>query len=164
MRVDRVDVAVARAAARAALALWRGPPLADLADAPFAGAEIRRLAERRRRATELAIDQDLREGRHAQALAELELLLAEAPLHERLHAQRMIALYRCGRQAEALEAYRAARAILREEAGIEPGPELRRLHAAILSQDPALEVPSLRRDRHQSSLRPRTPAARRRWR
>ena len=72
-------------------------------------------------------------------LAELEALLAAEPLRERLHAQRMLALYRCGRQADALEAYREARRALVEQIGVEPGPELQRLHEAILRQDPALD-------------------------
>ena len=125
-------------AARQALALCRGEPLADIAEEPFAGAEIRRLEELRLTAAELAIDADLAAGRHQEVLGEIDALLAENPLRERLHAQRMLALYRCGRQAEALEAYREARATLVEQIGIEPGPELQRLHAAILRQDPAL--------------------------
>ena len=95
---------------REALALWRGEPLADLADEPFAAAEIRRLEELRLRATEMAIDADLAAGRHAELIGELDALVAEHPLRERLHGQRMLALYRAGRQSEALEAYRAARA------------------------------------------------------
>ena len=95
-------------AAREALALWRGEPLADVADEPFAGAEIRRLEELRLTAAELAIDADLAAGRHHEVIAEIDALLAENPLRERLHAQRMLALYRCGRQADALEAYRHA--------------------------------------------------------
>ncbi len=127
--------------ARAALRLWRGPALADLADEPFAAAEIRRLDELRIGALEAAIEGDLRQGRHAQALTELEPLLADNPLREGLHAQRMLALYRSGRQADAVEAFRAAREILVEELGLEPGPELRELHEAILRHDPALAAP-----------------------
>jgi ABC-type transport system substrate-binding protein/DNA-binding SARP family transcriptional activator/DNA-binding beta-propeller fold protein YncE len=123
---------------REALALWRGEPLADLADEPFAAAEIRRLEELRLRATELAIDADLEVGRHAEVIGELDALVGEHPLRERLHAQRMLALYRSGRQAEALEAYRAARTALVEQIGVEPGAELRELHEQILAQDPAL--------------------------
>jgi peptide/nickel transport system substrate-binding protein len=126
---------------REALALWHGEPLADLADEPFAGAEIRRLDELRLRASELAIDADLEAGRHAEVLGELDALVAQEPLRERLHGQRMLALYRCGRQADALEAYRAARAALVEQIGVEPGAELRRLQDAILAQDPALDPP-----------------------
>ena len=127
-------------AARQALALYRGEPLADIASEPFAGAEIRRLEALRLTASELAVDADLTAGRHQELLSEIDALLAENPLRERLHAQRMLALYRCGRQADALEAYREARARLVEEIGLEPGPELRRLQAAILRQDPALAV------------------------
>jgi predicted ATPase/DNA-binding SARP family transcriptional activator len=126
--------------ARAALRLWRGPALADVADEPFAAAEIRRLDELRMSALEAAVEVDLRRGRHAEALTELEPLIAANPLRERLHAHRMLALYRNGRQAEALDAYRAARDTLVEELGLEPSPELRNLHEAILRQDPALEA------------------------
>src|SRR5215213_10373582 len=127
-------------AAREALALFRGDPLSDLADQPFADSEIRRLDELRLAAGELAIDADLAAGRHHELVGEIDALLAENPLRERLHAQRMLALYRCGRQAEALEAFRHARATLVEEIGVEPSPELRRLHDAILRQDPSLDV------------------------
>jgi YVTN family beta-propeller protein len=123
---------------RDALALWRGPPLADVADEPFAAPEIRRLEEQRVRAAELAIDADIAAGRHEDVIAELDALIADHPLRERLQAQLMLALYRAGRQAEALGVYRRARARLVEEIGVEPGPELRDLHAAVLAQDPAL--------------------------
>src|SRR5919201_1983230 len=157
LAADRVDAArfeglVAAAAdgdgvagrlAREALALWRGAALADVADEPFAAAEIRRLEELRLRATELALDADLAAGRHREVIGELDALVAEHPLSERLHAQRMLALYRSGRQAEALAAYRHARRVLVEEIGVEPGPELRRLHEAILLQDAAaLDLPA----------------------
>jgi predicted ATPase/DNA-binding SARP family transcriptional activator len=138
----RFERLVASGAPREALALWRGPPLDDVADEPFAGAEIRRLEELRLSALELAIDRDLEEGRHREVVGELEALVTAEPLRERLHAQRMLALYRCGRQADALEAYRHARARLVEEIGVEPGPELRRLHEAILRQDASLELPA----------------------
>ena len=138
----RFERLVAEGAPRDALALWRGPPLDDVAGEPFAAAEIRRLEELRLAAVELAIEHDLAAGRHMKVVSELEALVAEEPLRERLHAQRMLALYRSGRQAEALEAYRRARAALVEEIGIEPGPELRRLHEAILRQDPSLEPPA----------------------
>jgi WD40 repeat protein/DNA-binding SARP family transcriptional activator len=138
----RFEKLVAAGAARDALRLWRGAPLADVADEPFAGAEIRRLDELRVTALELAIDGDLAAGRHREVVGELEALVAEYPLRERLHAQRMLALYRCGRQAEALDAYRHARAVLVEEIGVEPGLELRRLHEAILRQDLSLERPT----------------------
>jgi DNA-binding SARP family transcriptional activator/WD40 repeat protein len=127
-------------AAREALALWRGPALADVADEPFAAPEIRRLEELRVEAAELAIDSDLAAGRHQEVAAEIDALVSEHALRERLHAQRMLALYRCGRQAEALEAYRDARRTLVEEVGLEPGAELQRLHDAILRQDRSLDV------------------------
>ena len=127
-------------AAREALALFRGEPLADLADEPFATSEIPRLEGLRETAAGLAIDADLASGRHLEVIGEIEALLARNPLRERLHAQRMLALYRCGRQAEALESYQHARRTLVDEIGVEPGPELRRLHEAILRQDPALDV------------------------
>jgi DNA-binding SARP family transcriptional activator len=135
----RFERLLAGGAARQALALWRGPPLADVVE-PFAVAEARRLEERRLDAVELAIDDDLAAGRHSEVIAELEALVAEQPLREKLHSQRMLALYRAGRQAEALEAYRQARRTLVEEIGIEPGPQLRALHDAILRQDPELDV------------------------
>src|SRR5262245_19485576 len=127
--------------AGAALELWRGAPLADVASEPFAAPEIGRLEELHMRAIELAIDAELAAGNHAEAVARLEALIAEEPLRERLHAQRMLALYRAGRQSEALEAYREARATLVEQIGVEPGPELKRLQEQILAQDPALEAP-----------------------
>jgi WD40 repeat protein/DNA-binding SARP family transcriptional activator len=143
-RVDaaRFERLLAQGAAREALSLWRGPPLADVAKEPFAAPEIRRFDELRTAALEVAIDQDLEAGRHREVLPELESLLAREPLRERLHGQRMLALYRCGRQADALEAYRRARAALVEQIGVEPGPDLRRLHDAILRQDPSLDAPA----------------------
>jgi predicted ATPase/DNA-binding SARP family transcriptional activator len=144
---DAVDAArferlVACGSPREALALWRGPPLDDLADEPFAATEIRRLEELRLTALELAIEHDLEAGRHREVVAELDSLVAAEPLRERLHAQRMLALYRVGRQADALDAYRHARAALVDAIGVEPGPELRRLQEAILVHDPALEAPA----------------------
>ena len=127
--------------AGAALELWRGAPLADVASEPFAGPEIGRLEELHLRAVELAIDAELAAGRHAEAIARLEALIAEEPLRERLHAQRMLALYRDGRQSEALDAYREARETLIEQIGVEPGPELKRLQEQILAQDPSLDAP-----------------------
>jgi DNA-binding SARP family transcriptional activator len=138
---ERFKQLVARGRPREALALWRGPALDDVADEPFAAAEIRRLEEQRWMAVELALDLDLDAGRHREAVEELEALVLEQPLRERLHEQRMIALYRCSRQADALAAYRQARTALVEQIGVEPGPELRRLHEAILRQDPSLERP-----------------------
>ena len=124
-----------------ALALWRGPALADLAYEPFARAEIVRLEELRLAAVEQRIDSELAAGRHAEVAGELEALVLEHPLRERLRGQLMLCLYRAGRQAEALEAFRSARAVLVEELGIEPGRGLRELHEAILAQDPRLDLP-----------------------
>jgi predicted ATPase/DNA-binding SARP family transcriptional activator len=138
---ERFERLLARGAPREALKLWRGPPLDDVADEPFAGAEIRRLEELRLAALELAIEHDLSEGRHRDAIAELEALVAAEPLRERLHAMLMLALYRSGRQADALEVYRHAREVLVEQLGIEPGTELHELNQAILVHDPALESP-----------------------
>ena len=125
---------------REALALWRGPPLADLAYESFAQPAIARLEELRLAALEKRIEADLALGRHAELVAELEALVAEHPLRERLRAQLMLALYRCGRQADALAVYQATRRALVEELGIEPSPPLRELEQAILRQDPSLEL------------------------
>jgi DNA-binding SARP family transcriptional activator len=126
---------------RAALALWRGPALADLADEPCARTIAARLDELRLVASERAIDADLACGREAELLAELEDLVSRHPLHERFRAQQMLALYRCGRQADALAAFQSARRTLVEELGIEPGAVLRDVQRAILEQDPALAPP-----------------------
>jgi ABC-type transport system substrate-binding protein/DNA-binding beta-propeller fold protein YncE len=139
---------------RDALALWRGEPLCDLADEPFAPSEIRRLVELRLRAAELAIDADLEAGRHDDVIGELDALVAAHPLRERLHAQRMLALYRAGRQSEALEAYGDARAALVGEIGVEPGAELQRLQEAILAHDPALELRAAAGDTPETAPRP----------
>lgn len=128
-------------AAFAALDLWRGAPLADVAEEPFAAAEIRRLEELWLSASELAVDADLAAGREQAALVRLERLIEEQPLRERFHAQRMLALYRSGRQSEALDEFVAARRRLVDEIGVEPGAELRRLHERILAQDPELRRP-----------------------
>ena len=144
-------------APRDALALWRGPALADVAGEPFAAPEIRHLEELRQRALELAFEHDLDAGRHADAVAELNAAVAAHPLSERLHALRILALYRSGRQAEALDAYREARAALVEHAGVEPGPELRELHERVLRQDPALDVPRATPDAAVASGEPVPP-------
>ena len=125
-----------------ALALWRGPPLADLAHEPFAQPAIARLEELRLGALEQRIDADLALGRHADLVGELEALVAEHPVRERLRAQLMLALYRAGRQAEALEVYRATRAALVEEFGLEPTAALQQLERAVLVQDPSLDIAS----------------------
>src|SRR5512132_893666 len=121
-----------------ALALWRGPPLADVAYQDFAQAEIARLEEARLAAQEDWIEAQLADGHHAQLVAQLEQLVAANPLRERLRAQLMLALYRSGRQADALALYRQGRALLGEELGLDPAPALRQLEQAILTQDPAL--------------------------
>jgi DNA-binding SARP family transcriptional activator/tetratricopeptide (TPR) repeat protein len=124
--------------ARAALALWRGEPLADVESELLASLQAPRLAELRLQALESCIEAGLHLGRHGELIGELRQLAAAQPLRERLHALLMLALYRDSRQAEALAAYRQARAVLAEELGTEPGPELKQLHQRILAADPAL--------------------------
>jgi predicted ATPase/DNA-binding SARP family transcriptional activator len=126
---------------REALGLWRGPPLAEFAFESFAQAEIGRLEELRLALLEDRIDADLACGTHATLVGELEALVAEHPLRERLRRQLVLALYRSGRQADALEAYREARAVLDEQLGLEPTPALRELEHAILTHDPGLRAP-----------------------
>jgi predicted ATPase/DNA-binding SARP family transcriptional activator len=132
------DAAGAAASLAEALALWRGPALADFRYAPFAQTEAQRLEEARTVTLEARIEADLRLGRHAGLVAELEALVAEHPLRERLRGQLMLALYRSGRQADALAAYHEARRVLVDQLGIDPSPELRELEQAVLRQDPAL--------------------------
>jgi YVTN family beta-propeller protein len=129
----------AAASLRAALQLWRGKALGDLGGEPFARVEAGRLEELRLGAVEDRVEADLALGRHHAVVSELEALVAIHPLRERLRGQLMIALYRCGRQADSLEAYQTARQTLIEELGLEPGPALQRLEQAILRQDPSLE-------------------------
>src|SRR3954447_23952664 len=129
----------AAAVLRQALALWRGPPLAELAFEPFAQAEIARLQEQRLAALEARVEADLAAGRHAALVGELRQAAAANPTRERLAGQLMLALYRCGQQTDALEAFHAARRVLVAEVGVEPGPELRRLQEAILRHDVSLE-------------------------
>jgi DNA-binding SARP family transcriptional activator len=125
---------------RDALSLWRGPALADFAYEPFAQTAIARLEDLRLTTLELRVEADLALGRHSELVGELEMLVAENPLRERPRRQLMLALYRSGRQPEALEAYRHARSSLSEELGIEPSPALQELERAILRQDPTLEL------------------------
>ncbi len=132
------DAAAAAGTLREALALWRGPALADFAYEPFAQTDIARLEELRTVALEERMEADLALGRHTELVSELEALVETQPLRERPRAQLMLALYRTGRQADALAAYREARETLVEELGIEPGPELKALEAAILRQDESL--------------------------
>jgi DNA-binding SARP family transcriptional activator len=124
-----------------ALRLWRGPALADLAYESFAQVEIARLEEMRVAVLEERVDADLALGGHGQLVGELESLVARHPLRERLRCQLMLALYRSGRQAEALDAYRAARRELQEELGLDPSAELKELEQAILRQDTELDLP-----------------------
>ncbi len=169
LRVDRAEVDLARfeelvaeaggadpgtsaEKLRSALALWRGPALADIAYEPFAQAEVARLEEKRWAATEQRIDADLTCGRHEELIAELHALIAEHPLRERLRAELMLALYRSGRQADALTEYRSAQRELSEGLGLEPGEELRTLEQAILRHDRGLELP-----RDAPTLRPGAP-------
>jgi DNA-binding SARP family transcriptional activator/tetratricopeptide (TPR) repeat protein len=126
--------------ARAALALWRGDPMADVGSELLAAREMPRLAELRLQALEARIDADLHQGRHAEVTTELRSLAAQHPLREHLHALLILALYRDGQQAAALAAYQHARHMLIEELGIEPGPDLQRLHQQVLSADPALKL------------------------
>ena len=128
----------ALAAFDAALELWRGPVLSDFQYDAFAQAEIAKFDEMRAAALEERIAVEVLLGRDAQVLGELEGLVREYPYRERLHGQLMLALYRAGRQADALAAYRAARSVLVDELGIEPSAELRQLHEAILAQDETL--------------------------
>ncbi|HKO84608.1 MAG TPA: BTAD domain-containing putative transcriptional regulator, partial [Actinomycetota bacterium] len=127
---------------REALGLWRGRAFEEFLDTDVGSAESDRLAELRLGALEDRIEADLRLGRHRELVAELEGLVRDQPLRERLWAQLMLALYRSGRQADALLAYQRARKVLVEELGIDPGAELRRLHSAILAQDPGLDLPA----------------------
>ena len=125
-----------------ALALWRGPPLAEVAFEDFAQAEIRRLEEVRMRALEGRIDAELQPGRQADLIGELEsLVLAQGATNERLAGQLMLALYRCGRQADALDVYHRVRTALASELGLEPGPALKALQLEILEQAASLEAP-----------------------
>jgi DNA-binding SARP family transcriptional activator len=126
---------------REALALWHGPALAEFRDEPFAEAAERRLADLRLHALEERIAAELERGEHARLVPELEALVEQEPLRERPRGQLMLALYRSGRQAEALEAYRSGRQLLVDELGIEPGPALQELERAILRHDDELAEP-----------------------
>jgi YVTN family beta-propeller protein len=158
----RGDAEAAREQLVGALALWRGRPLADLESLPFAQAEAHQLEELRLAALEERVDADLALGSHAELVPELERLVLQEPLRERLRAQLMLALYRSGRQAEALDVYRRGRRELAEGLGLEPGEELQRLERAILNQDPALSAPP----RHEAAATAEArahPDRRRRW-
>jgi len=141
--LDAGDPARATALLREALELWGGPALAEVAFEDFAQAEIRRLEELRLVALEMRIDADLQLGGHAQLVGELEALLAEQPVRERVACQLMLALYRCERQGDALEVYQRTRAQLAEQLGLEPGPALKALQAQILDHAPALQASAM---------------------
>ncbi len=138
----RGDSAGASTALGRALSLWRGPVLAGVAFEGTAAGEAARLEELRTGAAEDRIDAELGLGRHAELVGELEALVAEHPLRERLRGQLMVALYRSGRQADALEVYQRTRAELVDQLGIEPGPQLQELQRAVLAQDPGLAPPA----------------------
>jgi DNA-binding SARP family transcriptional activator/class 3 adenylate cyclase len=137
--LDAGDPAAAAGTLREALALWRGPAASDVAAELGAPGALARLEERRLAILEQRIEVDLTLGRHAELVGELESLVAAHPLRERLRGQLMVALYRCGRQAEALDAYRKARETLADELGIDPSRPLQELERAVLAQDPVLE-------------------------
>jgi DNA-binding SARP family transcriptional activator len=137
---------------RQALALWSGPALVDVRHGPVLEIEVMRLEESRLNTVERRIDADLRLGRHSELVAELTELTARYPQHERLHSQAMIALYRAGRQASALEIYRKLRIRMIEGLGVEPSLKVQRLHQAILALDPRLDVVVADRSTHDFDL------------
>jgi DNA-binding SARP family transcriptional activator/streptogramin lyase len=139
--VDRFEQLVGDGRYRQALALWRGAPLSDLAGEEFAQREIARLEELRLSAFEQLFAAELERGKASELVPELEALVRSQPLRERLRAQLMLALYRAGRQADALAAYREARTLFRNELGLEPGPQLQELERKILNHDPGLAAP-----------------------
>ena len=141
--VERSDAELVRAGRfDDALQLVRGRPLADVALEPWAAPEVDRLEEKILAATEARIESDLERGQHKHLVPELESLVESHPYRERLLELLMLALYRSGRQAEALEAYRRGAKLLRDELGLEPGRSLQQLQTAILQQDPALDPPA----------------------
>ena len=136
--IRAADWQVASEVLAAALALWRGTPLADISSESLR-AQVRPALDRLRlQATEWRLEADLRLGRHADLVLELQALTAEHPLRERFHAQLMLALYRSGRAAEALAAFEHARRTLADQLGVDPGPDLRRLHERMLRSDAGL--------------------------
>jgi WD40 repeat protein/DNA-binding SARP family transcriptional activator len=146
------DAVTAAASLRAAEELWTGRPLADLEFERLALVDAERLEELRLAAVEERIDAEIALGRHLALVPELDALVAEYPYRERFRAQLMLALYRCGRQAESLDFYRRTRSFLNEELGLEPAVELQQLERAILVQDPALGLAG-------ATGTPRTPAS-----
>jgi YVTN family beta-propeller protein len=153
---EATDPAEASRLLTAALALWRGPVLDDLADYAFVQPEAARLVDLRLAAVEAKLDADLALGRHDAVAAECETWISQEPLRERLREIAVLALYRAGRQGEALSAYREARDLLAAELGVDPGPGLQRLHRAVLAQDPSLDyIPP---SSHAAVPRSRAPA------
>jgi DNA-binding SARP family transcriptional activator len=140
-QLERADPSRAAVTLRDALGLWRGPAFADVTYEAFVHAESERLEELRLEAFEERVEADLRCGRHAEVVGELTAVAAEHPLRERLKAQLMLTLYRCGRQSEALAVFSTTRRRLHDELGIEPGRELRELEGAILRHDESLSAP-----------------------
>jgi WD40 repeat protein/DNA-binding SARP family transcriptional activator len=155
--LDR-DPAAALFLLQEALALWYGHPFGDLGGEPALADDVLRLEDLRLTAVEARVEADLALGNHAGVASELETLIRENPYRERLRALQMLALYRCGRQAEALRAYERTRQLLDSELGIDPAPELRRLQMQILNQDPGLDVRIVRGtgDRQPPATRPGT--------
>ena len=142
-RLEREPAAVA-SGLRTLLAMWRGHPYADVPPEGVVGTEVVRLRELRLAATEARVQADLALGRHAEVLAELDALTTAHPAREHLHAQRALALYRSGRQADALHAIASVRSMLVDELGIDPSPEVQELERRILTQDPSLQPPDRR--------------------
>jgi DNA-binding SARP family transcriptional activator len=140
--LDAGDARRAAAQLREAESLWRGRPLADLEYEPFAQPHVERLEELRLGAVEQRVDAELALGSTNGLIAELDALVGQHPLRERLRGQLMLALYRAGRQADALSVYRGGRVLLREELGLDPSPHLQELEQAILRQDAALGAPA----------------------
>jgi YVTN family beta-propeller protein len=160
--LERGDAATALTHMRAALELWRGPALADIREAAFALLAAQRLEDERLTAVEALTAARLQLGQHRELVAELETLIAGSPYREALHAQLMLALYRSGRQAEALAAFRRVRELLSGELGIEPGRDLRQLERAVLLQAPELDLhagETLQRAPRNDAGEPSEPAA-----
>lgn len=150
---ERGDYEAASRLLRSALEVWRGPALVDVQVGLRLGIEVIRLEESRLSVLELCIDADLRLGRHYPLLSELAKLNASYPMHENLAAQFMLALYRSGRQWQALDVYRNLRDVLVDELGVEPSPRLQQLQRAILRSDPALtEFPAMVPALHEERL------------
>lgn len=147
-----------------ALALWRGDPLSDIADVPYVAGAGQRLEAQRLVALEKRIEADLQLGRHRDLIPELEALTDTYPYREALHGQLILALYRCGRQADSLAAFQKARRLLRDELGIEPSADLKRLEQSVLNQDAAISAPRPNAPPASADASPTAgPASRRRW-